>query len=94
MLSSRAEISYKYIRTKRLSTFITFSLQKCKKITCQGIFGLGRKAEELDSLSREIWFWCIDRHIHLSTAHVPGKDNHEADQELRSENDDTEWYFK
>ena len=48
---------------------------------------------ELDSISREIRFWWIDKHIHLSAAHVPGKDNDEADQESRSENDNTEWYL-
>ena len=59
--------------------------------SCSYINKLGGKTEELDSIAREIWFWCIDRHIHLSAAHVPGKDNHEADQESRAENDDTEW---
>ena len=59
--------------------------------SCSYINKLGGKTEELDSIAREIWFWCIDRHIHLSAAHVPGKDNHEADRESRAENDDTEW---
>ena len=46
---------------------------------------------ELDSLAREIWFWCIDKNIHLSAADVPGSENLEADEESRIENDDTEW---
>lgn len=33
----------------------------------------------------------MERHIYLSAAHVPGKDNCEADAESRTENDDTEW---
>ena len=62
--------------------------------SCSYTNKLGRKTEELDSISREILFWWIDKHIHLSAANVPGKDNQEADQESRSENDDTEWYWK
>ena len=59
--------------------------------SCSYINKLGGKTTELDMISRDIWFWCIDRHIHLSAAHVPGKDNCEADEESRIENDDTEW---
>ena len=59
--------------------------------SCCYINKLGGKTRELDSISREIWFWCMDRHIHLSAAHVPGIENHEADEESRTENDDTEW---
>ena len=33
----------------------------------------------------------MERHIYLSAAHVPGKDNSEADAESRTENDDREW---
>ena len=49
------------------------------------------KTTELDSIARAIWIWRIERHIHLSAAHIPGKDNCEADEESRRENDDTEW---
>ena len=61
--------------------------------SCAYINKFGGKSPELDSLAREIWFWCLDRHIHLSAAHVPGLENSEADEESRagSENEDTEW---
>lgn len=50
----------------------------------------GRKTE-LNELARCIWFWCIDRNIHLSAAHVAGKLNVEADEMSRKNNDDLEW---
>ena len=59
--------------------------------SCAYINKLGGKSPELDSLAREIWFWCIERKIHISAAHVPGKENCIADEESRTENDDTEW---
>lgn len=59
--------------------------------SCSYINKFGGKKPELDSLSRDIWFWCINRHIHLSAAHVAGIENCEADEESRAENDDTEW---
>ena len=31
------------------------------------------------------------KHTHLSAAHIPGKENCEADEESRRNNDDTEW---
>ena len=62
--------------------------------SCSYINKLGGKTSELDSLAREIWFWCLDRYIHLSAAHVPGIDNHEADEESRADNDDTEWLLR
>lgn len=59
--------------------------------SCAYINKLGGKTNELDTLAREIWFWCLDRHIHLSAAHLPGKNNHEADELSRNFNDDLEW---
>lgn len=59
--------------------------------SCAYISKFGGRTLELDTMAREIWFWCMERHIFLSAAHVPGKDNCEADAESRTENDDTEW---
>ena len=59
--------------------------------SCAYITKFGGKAEELNMIAREIWFWCLDRTIHLSAAHVPGVENNEADEESRTVNDDTEW---
>ncbi|XP_060602200.1 uncharacterized protein LOC132755347 [Ruditapes philippinarum] len=58
---------------------------------CAYINKLGGRCKELNDLSREIWFWCIDRGIHLSAAHVAGSANTEADRLSRQFNDDLEW---
>ena len=59
--------------------------------SCSYIKKFGGRSEELDMIARDIWFWCLEREIHLSVAHVPGVDNTEADEESRKVNDDTEW---
>ncbi|MES9881024.1 MAG: reverse transcriptase domain-containing protein [Sedimenticola sp.] len=59
--------------------------------SCAYINKLGGRKQVLDELAREIWFWCIERHIHLSAAHVPGIVNTEADELSRKFNDDLEW---
>ena len=40
----------------------------------------GGNSSELDELPREIWLWCIDRHIHLSAAHIAGVRKFVADR--------------
>ena len=44
-----------------------------------------------NALSREIWLWAISRHVWLSAAHIPGKDNVIADYYSRSADDSKEW---
>ena len=45
----------------------------------------------LNNLSKEIWFWCIARNIHITAAHVPGIDNISADALSRKFIDNIEW---
>ena len=59
--------------------------------SCAYINKFGGKTEELDEIAREIWLWCIDKGIHLSAVHLPGKMNQEADKLSRVFNDDLEW---
>lgn len=58
---------------------------------CAYLSKFGGRKLELDGLARNIWSWCINRHIHLSVAHIPGSSNDEADELSRIYNDDTEW---
>ena len=58
---------------------------------CAYINKFGGKSPELDRISRDIWFWCIARRIHLTAAHVAGTANIEADRLSRVFNDDLEW---
>ena len=44
-----------------------------------------------NSLAREVWFWCIDRNLWLSAAHLPGTSNVAADKASRLFCDQTEW---
>ena len=51
----------------------------------------GIKSAECDSLSKEIWLWCIERDIWISACHIPGSTNVDADTESRKINNSTEW---
>ncbi len=45
-----------------------------------------------NQICKEIWEWCIKRDIWLTLAHIPGKDNVEADSASRKKiNYSTEW---
>ena len=44
-----------------------------------------------NQLSQQIWSWCIDHNVWLTVAHIPGKQNTEADRESRLTQRDTEW---
>ena len=59
--------------------------------SCAYINKYGGKFDNLDKIAREIWFWCIERNIFLSAAHVAGSKNIEADKMSRENNDDLEW---
>lgn len=41
-------------------------------------------------LSREIWLWCKRRNIWLTSCHLPGRDNIEADKLTRNLSKDME----
>ena len=44
-----------------------------------------------NSLVRQIWLWAIEKDIWISTAHIPGIFNTEADQKSREKPNDSEW---
>ena len=51
----------------------------------------GSRSKECNSLARQIWLWCIDKKKWVSTTHIPGSKNFEADPESRVFHDNTEW---
>jgi hypothetical protein len=51
----------------------------------------GMVSDLCDVLARQIWEWCIARGLWLSAAHLPGKDNIEADTASRHFNENIEW---
>ena len=51
----------------------------------------GLKSHKCNKIAKEIWIWCTSRDLHVSAAHIPGKDNFEADKNSRKFQDATEW---
>ena len=49
------------------------------------------KSPECHQVAREIWFWCMERDLWISTAHIAGVLNISADEASRKFNDDIEW---
>ncbi len=58
------------------------------------INNMGGRILSLHTLTKRLLFWCKDRHIWLSAAHVPGRENITADRLSRDKNDDKEWMLK
>jgi hypothetical protein len=52
---------------------------------------MGGRITILNELCRQLWFWCKNRHIWLTSCHLPGVENIEADRLSRSLNIDMEW---
>ena len=59
--------------------------------SCSYINNYSGKISNLDEISRRLWFWCIERHIHISAYHIAGVTNKQADKLSSSGNDDLEW---
>ena len=49
------------------------------------------KSHVCNKIVKEIWIWCTSRDLHISAAHIPDKDNFEADKISRKFQDATEW---
>ena len=54
----------------------------------------GTHSPQCNTITRDIWLWCIDRGIWLTPAHIPGVDNVKADMASRVFNDKTEWQLE
>ena len=51
----------------------------------------GLKSNECNKIAKKIWIWCAGRDLHISAAHIPGKENFEADKISIKFQDATEW---
>ena len=51
----------------------------------------GTHSQQLDMLTRDIWEWAIQRQIHLSAVHLPGRCNVHADYLSRLSEDQLGW---
>lgn len=54
----------------------------------------GMQNVKMDSLSKEIWEWCIARKLFLTAFYLPGVENIQADFSSRNFSDTTEWMLK
>ena len=62
------------------------------KIAIKYISSKGGRKDELNSLAKHIWVWCIQRNIWLSCFHIAGLSNVHADALSRQKlNPDSEW---
>ena len=75
----------------RNSTNVHVRLYTDNTTSCSYINNYGGKISNLDEIARRLWFWCIERHIHISAYHIAGVTNKQADKLSRSGNDDLEW---
>lgn len=51
----------------------------------------GSHSKKCNEIANSIWNWCIEHGIWLSSTHIPGKANVDADSESRNFDDKTEW---
>ena len=51
----------------------------------------GQKSEDCNSLAEEIWEWCMERNLGISSAHIPSWYKVEADLYSRELEDATKW---
>ena len=51
----------------------------------------GIKSEFCNEISKELWVWCTLQNMSVSTAHIPGTQNTEADSFFRNFNEFIEW---
>ena len=62
-------------------------------IACINKMGTSHSCEA-NELTKQIWFFCLERNIWLSAVFIPGKLNKEADALSRDKNLDAEWCLK
>lgn len=51
----------------------------------------GIQFPRLNSITRDIWQWCEDRHLWIFGSYIASRDNLDADRESRITNVNTEW---
>ena len=54
----------------------------------------GGSVLSLLEITKQIWFWCINRNLFISAVHIPGKDNIIPDNLSRCFKDTSEWKLK
>ena len=73
--------NFKHIRIMSDDTTTTLYINKKR----------GLESNECNKTAKEIWIWCTGRDLQISAAHIPGKENFEADKNSRKFQDEAEW---
>ena len=50
----------------------------------------GIKSKKCNGIAKDIWLWCFKSNSFISAAHIPGKNNIEADRFSRKSKNSTE----
>lgn len=80
----------KAFQSKLLGKHVCVRIDNMTAVSNIGKMGTSH-SRKLNSLVREIWDWCIQHDIFLSTSHIPGVENEAADVESRKPLKETEW---
>ena len=71
-------INIKVLSVNTTAVHCINNMGNCRSIDC-------------DKITKSIWDWAIKRRLWLSSAHIPGRLNIEADEESRKAELRTEW---
>ena len=85
-----AYIALQCYEDKLVNKHVRLYLDNSTAVACINKMGTSHSFQ-CNQVTYLMWMWCIDRHIWISAAHIPGKDNKVADAESRNINLDAEW---
>lgn len=74
----------------KLNIHLRLMMDNTCAVSCVNKFGTSH-SDICNSITKDIWDFCIVRNIWISAAYVPGVENTAADEESRNTNMDTEW---
>ena len=77
-------------RKHLFSTHIRFMVDNTTAVAYINHMG-GSRSIRCNKIANEMWTWAEEKGVWLSAAHIPGKDNVQADYYSREQNDSKEW---
>ena len=86
-----AFLSLKCFCATKNNIHVQLMLETGNMVALNYINKMGGRIPSLNTLTRDVWSWCIDRKTWLTACHLPGVANIEADRLSRSMNIDIEW---
>ncbi len=74
----------------RTCRHVRMMMDNTTAVACVNKMGTSH-SKHCNMITKQIWDFCIEKGVWLSAAHVPGRENVDADLESRKINYDTEW---